>query len=190
MTVLTRWKDNDPDTVVFTSSDPEAIAADLQGYGIRYEQWPLDAQLGPSPTQDEVFAAFKPSIDKLVAETGYSTMDVAQIHPSDDPSWAETAAGARGRFLSEHTHGEDEIRFFVGGSGVFYLHIGDDVIAVLCEAGDLLSVPALTTHWFDMGTRPDFIAIRFFQNPDGWVGTFTGSPIAESFATYDQLAAR
>ncbi len=57
-----------------------------------------------------------------------------------------------------------------------------------CEAGDLISVPANTTHWFDMGTAPHYVSVRFFHDDDGWVGHFTGSPIAESFATFDQLA--
>ncbi len=59
-----------------------------------------------------------------------------------------------------------------------------------CEAGDLISVPANTTHWFDMGTAPHYVSVRFFHDDDGWVGHFTGSPIAESFATFDQLAER
>jgi 1,2-dihydroxy-3-keto-5-methylthiopentene dioxygenase len=36
--------------------------------------------------------------------------------------------------------------------------------AVLCEAGDLLSVPGGLTHWFDMGTNPDDVAVRFFHD--------------------------
>jgi 1,2-dihydroxy-3-keto-5-methylthiopentene dioxygenase len=43
---------------------------------------------------------------------------------------------------------------------------------VLCEQGDLISVPANTPHWFDMGPNPYFIAIRLFNNPDGWVANF------------------
>ena len=96
---------------------------------------------------------------------------------------------ARKKFLNEHTHDEEEIRYFVAGSGVFYLHVDGKVHAMLCTQGDLLSVPALTTHWFDMGTRPDFTAIRFFHDDDGWVGTFTGSDISTYFPTYDQLTA-
>ena len=55
------------------------------------------------------------------------------------------------------------------------------VYEVLCEAGDLIAVPDGTTHWFDMGPEPSFVAIRFFTEPDGWVGHFTGSDIAQRF---------
>src|SRR3546814_6097561 len=85
----------------------------------------------------------------------------------------------RAKFLSEHTHADDEVRFFVEGSGQFYLHMNDRVYVMLCEAGDLISVPAGTRHWFDTGPNPMFTAIRLFVSPDGWVADFTGDPIAD-----------
>ena len=88
---------------------------------------------------------------------------------------------ARKKFLDEHTHAEDEVRFFVDGRGLFSLHIDGRVYEVLCERGDLIGVPADTTHWFDMGPRPEFTAIRLFNNPEGWVARFTGSDIADRF---------
>ena len=39
----------------------------------------------------------------------------------------------RQKFLNEHTHADFEVRFFVDGSGLFYLHVGDRVYLVLCE---------------------------------------------------------
>ena len=91
--------------------------------------------------------------------------------------------------MAEHTHADDEVRFFASGSGIFYLHIDDEVCAVLGERGDLLSVPKGTTHWFDMGTRPDFTAVRFFRDQDGWVGEFTGDPIADRIPDFDTIGA-
>ncbi len=99
------------------------------------------------------------------------------------------AAGARAKFLDEHTHDDDEVRFFVRGAGIFYLHVGGRIHAVLCEAGDLLSVPAKTTHWFDMGTNPEFCAIRFFHDDDGWVGDFTGDGISSRIPDFDTIVA-
>ena len=60
---------------------------------------------------------------------------------------------------------------------------------MLGERGDLLSVPKGTTHWFDMGTQPDFTAIRFFRDQEGWVGEFTGDPIAERIPDFDTIVA-
>jgi 1,2-dihydroxy-3-keto-5-methylthiopentene dioxygenase len=52
---------------------------------------------------------------------------------------------------------------------------------LLCEKDDLISVPANTRHWFDMGPNPVFTAIRLFNNPQGWVANFTGDNIANNF---------
>ena len=49
---------------------------------------------------------------------------------------------------------------------------------MLCEKNDLISVPAHTPHWFDMGSEPNFTAIRIFDNPEGWIAQFTGDDIA------------
>jgi 1,2-dihydroxy-3-keto-5-methylthiopentene dioxygenase len=80
----------------------------------------------------------------------------------------------------------DEVRFFVAGSGLFSLHVNGKVYEIRCEQGDLIGVPDGTRHWFDMGPAPSFIAIRFFTEPDGWVGHFTGTDIAKRFPRYER----
>ena len=74
--------------------------------------------------------------------------------------------------------------FSTAGAGVV---CGIDAIAMPEIAS--LSVPSGTRHWFDMGARPDFVALRFFEEQDGWIGDFTGDPIGECFPTLDQLVA-
>ena len=90
-------------------------------------------------------------------------------------------ATLRQKFLSEHTHSEDEVRFFVAGAGQFTLHVDGKVYDVLCEQGDLIGVPDGTPHWFDMSESPYFVAIRLFTNKEGWVAQFTGEEIALQF---------
>ncbi|GAA4003784.1 acireductone dioxygenase [Allokutzneria multivorans] len=189
MTLLTVWPDNDPGTVVLRTEDGAEIQSELKRLGVRFERWDVVSGLPPTPTSEEVLAAYRENVDRVVEAEGYVLVDAMHMTPSDDPAWRENAAAARKKFLAEHTHDDDEDRFFARGSGVFYLHVGDRVYAVFCEAGDLLSVPANTTHWFDMGTRPDYVSVRFFHDDDGWVGNFTGSPIASLFPDYDTLAA-
>jgi 1,2-dihydroxy-3-keto-5-methylthiopentene dioxygenase len=43
--------------------------------------------------------------------------------------------------------------------------------------------------WFDMGARPDFVAIRLFEEQYGRIGYFTADLISERFPTLDQLIA-
>jgi 1,2-dihydroxy-3-keto-5-methylthiopentene dioxygenase len=88
----------------------------------------------------------------------------------------------RQKFLSEHIHTEDEIRFFVHGGGHFVMHVNGRVYDAFCVAGDLISVPANTKHWFDAGEAPNFTALRVFTDTTGWTPHYTGDAISERFA--------
>ncbi|MEV0594721.1 1,2-dihydroxy-3-keto-5-methylthiopentene dioxygenase [Nonomuraea cavernae] len=189
MTYLTVYTDADTPETLLRTEDPAEISAALKEIDVLLRHWDVVDDLPPGAGQDEILEAYREQVAKVVAEEGYTFVDVAQLHPDDTADWAERAAAARAKFLNEHTHDDDEVRFFVSGSGIFYLHVDDKVHAVLCEPGDLLSVPAKTTHWFDMGTTPDFTAIRFFHDDDGWVGDFTGASIASRIPDYDTIAA-
>ncbi|MFO7602651.1 MAG: cupin [Gammaproteobacteria bacterium] len=162
-----------------------AIATALEKIGVQFEQWQTEQPLATDADQASVMAAYQESIDRLNAQYGFQSVDVVALRP-DHPD----RAAFRQKFLAEHTHADFEVRFFVDGSGLFYLHVGDKVYLVRCEKGDLISVPANTTHWFDMGANPDFKCIRLFTTEEGWVGAFTGSDIASRFPDFDQLAAQ
>ncbi len=163
-----------------TIEDPQSIADALSEIGVRFERWSATAELGPDATQDDVIAAYQGDVDRLIAESGFRSVDVISLTP-DHPQ----KEALRGKFLEEHTHAEFEIRFFVDGAGQFNLHKNGKVFEVLCERGDLISVPDGTPHWFDMGPNPSFKAIRFFTNPEGWVARFTGSDIAGRFPRFE-----
>ncbi|MGZ8218086.1 1,2-dihydroxy-3-keto-5-methylthiopentene dioxygenase [Methylomagnum sp.] len=164
--------------------DPEQIAERLWEIDVLLECWTAAQEFAPDADMDTVIAAYQKSIDHLIDRYEFNTVDVVSLRP-DHPQKAEL----RAKFLSEHTHDEFEMRFFVEGKGIFYLHADDKVYVVLCEQGDLISVPAMTRHWFDMGETPSFKCIRFFTTPEGWVASFTGDDIAARFPTFDQFLA-
>jgi 1,2-dihydroxy-3-keto-5-methylthiopentene dioxygenase len=165
--------------------DAARIATVLGSIGVRFERWPAGQVLGEGATQEAILAAYASEVARLRRECGYQSADVVRIARGTPDT-----APMRAKFLSEHRHAEDEVRFFVEGAGSFYLHIDGRVFHVLCEQDDLLGVPAGTRHWFDMGTAPYFCAIRLFTNPAGWVAEFTGDPIATRFPTHDDALAR
>lgn len=70
------------------------------------------------------------------------------------------------------------------GNGLFYLNVGDKFCLVLYKKGGPISVPANSTHWFDVGANPRLKCGRFFTAPDGRVGEFTGSGIAKRFPDF------
>jgi len=183
MTRLTVTEDNGAGAAQeYTGLD--AIAAQLGAIGVQFEHWQADRELAADAGQDEVLAAYRDSVERLNAQYGFKSVDVVSLRP-DHPE----RDAMRKKFLAEHTHADFEVRFFVDGHGLFYLHVDGRVYMVLCEKGDLISVPANTTHWFDMGARPDFKCIRFFTVAEGWVGSFTGSDIANRFPDFDSYVA-
>lgn len=171
-----------PPVAKLITREGERIAAELACRGIRFERWPARATLAEAAEEGAILAAYREEIARVQAEGRYGTVDAIRLTP-DHPD----REALRRRFLAEHTHEEDEVRFFVEGQGLFCLHLGDEVLQLLCEKDDWIAVPAGTRHWFDMGSRPGFCALRFFNNPDGWVARFSGDRIHERFPLLEDL---
>nr|WP_255745533.1 acireductone dioxygenase [Lysobacter sp. CFH 32150] len=174
------FAEDHPDAPLSSTSVQADMARELAQIGVGFEQWQATQPIAPGASSEDVMAAYRTDIDRLVNERGFKTVDVVSIAP-DNPNREEM----RKKFLDEHFHKEDEVRFFVAGSGLFTLHVDGKVYEIKCEQGDLIAVPDSTKHWFDMGPSPSFVAIRFFTEPDGWVGHFTGTDIAQKFPRYE-----
>lgn len=179
MSRLRIFAESDPAHPVLRSDEHAQIAAELDRIGVRFERWNT-VELPAEASNEAILAAYAADIARLQASGGYQAVDVVSLHPQHPER-----AALRQKFLNEHTHSEDEVRFFVAGSGLFTLHVHGRVFEVLCCAGDLISVPDGTRHWFDMGPAPHFVAIRLFTNPAGWVAQFTGDDIAQRFPRYE-----
>ncbi len=189
MTVLQGMADGDRDQVRLRTRDINEIATALAPHGVHLQRWPT-RPLAQDADEGAVLEVYADEVRRVCAEGDYQLVDVVRLHPdAADAEWEIKAKAAREKFLNEHTHDEDEIRFFVAGRGCFSLHLGDEVYAVVCEAGDLMSVPVGTKHWFDMGHTPDFCVIRFCQEPSGWVAGFTGATISARMPSLDELLA-
>lgn len=89
------------------TEDADAIAQALADIGVRFERWPA----GEQEARAEALRA-----------QGYTTVDTVSVTP-DHPD----REAMRARFLSEHRHAQDEVRYFVEGSGLFTLPEGGRV---------------------------------------------------------------
>lgn len=167
-----------------TSRDFSVISQQLAELGVQFERWQAEANFAADAEPQDVLNAYQGSIDRLKQQYGFQSVDVISVKP-DHPNKQQL----REKFLAEHTHSDFEVRFFVEGCGLFYLHVGEQVYVILCEQGDLISVPANTAHWFDMGENPDFKCIRLFTTEEGWLADFTGSDIGQAFPSLDQYRA-
>ena len=176
MSKLSVYADHNSQDLVLETEDYQQIKTQLNELGIRFERWTASTAITKDMQEADILAAYQFDIQRLKDEGGYIVVDAVSMHP-DHPQKAEF----RKKFLNEHTHSEDEVRFFVAGQGLFCLHINQHIYQVLCCENDLISVPKGTAHWFDMGSQPSFTALRLFNDPAGWVANFTGEDIASHF---------
>jgi 1,2-dihydroxy-3-keto-5-methylthiopentene dioxygenase len=179
MSILRVYADDNP-----THFDPyfdfDEISRVLKREGIQFERWTADQMLPANASQDEILAAYQKPVQQLMQSCGFATADVISVNES-----TPNIPALRQKFLDEHTHSEDEARFFVDGSGLFFIHTNRKVHALLCERGDFIDIPPFTKHWFDMGATPFLKCIRTFTTPEGWVADYTGSDIASKFPRWE-----
>lgn len=161
-------------------TDPQKIREFLNARGVLFDQWEASVEFTNDADQETVLNAYSDSLKPYMESNGYKTADVININ-SETPNYE----AVRNKFLSEHTHTEDEVRFFVDGKGFFWFNLDnekDPVFNVMCEAGDLISVPANTKHWFDAGIEnPHVKAIRIFIDQSGWVPHYTESGVDQQY---------
>jgi 1,2-dihydroxy-3-keto-5-methylthiopentene dioxygenase len=165
----------------FQTRNVKEIRSFFEARGIFFDQWTCDVVFEDSATQEDILSAYEKDLGPFMKHGGYQTADVISIN-----STTENYEAIRAKFLAEHIHTEDEIRFFVDGKGLFWFHLeGEPIFNLLCEKGDLISVPEGTKHWFDAGeTNPFVKAIRIFIDMSGWVPHYTDSQIEKSFADF------
>lgn len=154
------------------TKDPKEIKSFMNERGIIFEQWESNIPLNDSDSQETILKAFDHELGPYMKKHGYVNADVINVH-KETPN----IEAIRAKFLSEHTHAEDEVRFFVDGEGYFFFHLekSKEVFKLLCEKGDFISVPKGYTHWFDLAPKYHVKAIRVFQTPEGWVANYTHS---------------
>jgi len=167
------------------SSDIDDVAGYLAEDGVRFEQWQLRTQSENADRlcrTDEILNRYHVEIEKLKSERGHQYADVISLKKTDN-----FTAARRNNFLSEHIHTEDEIRLFLSGTVLIYLHINARIHILQCERGDFLMIPKGVKHWLDMGPAPEYSCIRWFSSQEGLKNQLTGSYVAESTPRWETI---
>ena len=113
-------------------------------------------------------ASYQPSLDELKAERGYIVQDVIALTP-DTPNLEAICQ----KFDGEHAHSEDEVRFVLGGEGIFDIRSNDDRwMRVTVQQGDLIVVPKDRHHRFELTAERSIRCVRLFKDPAGWVPNY------------------
>lgn len=113
-------------------------------------------------------AVYQQPLDALKAERGYIQQDIVALSPAT-PNLDAICA----KFVDEHTHDDDEVRFVLEGSGIFDIRSDDDRwMRVQVDAGDLIVVPADRNHRFLLTDAQTIRCVRLFQDTAGWVPNY------------------
>lgn len=159
-----------------STQDENEIRTYLNKRGVLFERWEASIALKEDDSQETILKAYEHELKPFMDKNGYQSADVINVHPK-----TENIEAIRQKFLKEHTHSEDEIRFFVDGEGKFWFNFEDDVACLTCVKGDFISVPKGYKHWFDLAPKYHVKAIRIFSNMEGWVANYTGSGVDEKY---------
>jgi 1,2-dihydroxy-3-keto-5-methylthiopentene dioxygenase len=176
MSRLTVTPDTTPGNAELRTEEADAIAGALAAIGVRFERWEAPVAVDPEAPSETILEAYRPHLDTLMGDGKAGSADVLRLRPGN-----AAYPAMRQKFLDEHIHTEDEVRFFVHGGGHFILHTEGRVYDAFCTAGDLISVPAGIKHWFDAGLEPNATVLRIYTDTSGWTPHYTGDKISELF---------
>jgi 1,2-dihydroxy-3-keto-5-methylthiopentene dioxygenase len=137
---------------IWLDTGADIPAKDLNAQGVTYEQFDTDE------------ATYRDPLKRIMGERGYVTMDQVRMWPDMDNFQALCD-----RFVGEHLHTDDEVRFVLAGSGVFEIRSLDDRwMKVLVEPGDFILVPANRFHRFYLTDEKKIQCVRLFKDQSGW----------------------
>lgn len=116
-------------------------------------------RLSPEPAEHQG------ALGALKEANGYVHQDEVALSP-ETPNLEAICA----KFVDEHRHDEDEVRFVLDGAGVFEIRSRDDRwMKITVERGDLIVVPKDRYHRFYLTDAQTIRCARLFTDPSGWV---------------------
>jgi 1,2-dihydroxy-3-keto-5-methylthiopentene dioxygenase len=131
-------------------------AEELNAQGVTYEQFETDE------------AKYRGPLEQLMKKRGYVTMDQVRMWPEMD-----NFAALCQKFVGEHLHTDDEVRFVLSGSGVFEIRSLDDRwMKVIVEPSDFILVPANRFHKFYLTDEKKIQCVRLFKDQSGWTPVY------------------
>jgi len=150
------------------------IASTLVAAGIDYRRVELPATLRPGCEQAEFDAACGLWLQAFMGREGHVQQELFNLQ-RNHPQKLEL----RARYLDEQVQASTCAWLFIGGFAQLAVHLNDYVYLLQGERGDLLTLPAGTPHWFDLGEEPHALVLRLSQSDE--TPERTGGDIASRF---------
>jgi 1,2-dihydroxy-3-keto-5-methylthiopentene dioxygenase len=117
-------------------------------------------------------AAHRGALERLKSERGYLEEDIVELRPGT-PNLDAICA----KFVDEHLHDDDEVRFVLEGEGIFDIRSTEDEwMRVTVGQGDLIVVPRARHHRFFLTESRTIRCIRLFKDRAGWVPHYRPDP--------------
>ena len=117
---------------------------------------------------------YQPTMDWLKEKNSYIHQDIVELNPNM-PNLQEIC----NKFLDEHRHEEDEVRFVLYGEGIFDIRSRKDQwMRVKVETGDLIVVPAGRHHRFTLTEKKTIRCVRLFKDSSGWVPLYRAAEVS------------
>ena len=151
-----------------TITDKKEIADFLKKYGLYSEFW--EPKITTSDNSDPLIK-YKNQIETLKKKFNYASADYCSLDKSN-PNLDKMLEP----FMKEHHHTDDEVRFTVEGEGIFGVNpVTEDPFEIYVESGDLLIIPAMTRHWFELTDKKNICCIRIFKENPRWEAVYERS---------------
>ena len=140
----------------------DQITSALAKIGVPFSHW---GKRGENLLEEsQILPTYSSEINELKSRGGYVAADVVCLS-SALPNLDELSA----KFIREHHHSEDEVRFVVEGEGIFEIDDEKGNFAkLLTEAGDMVVVPQGRRHKFYLTESKMIRCIRLFKSKSGW----------------------
>ena len=123
--------------------------------------------------KEQVLEALDGYFEELKQTAGYQSRDLIVLHP--DVQNLDTLLS---KFNSCHYHTDAEVRYIIGGEGVFgFVRPDGSQVELTVQAEEYINVPANTEHWFYLTPSRRVKAVRYFTSTEGWVPVYTGTEI-------------
>lgn len=152
---------------------PAEIQSFLAGIGVEYQRWTCVHPLPANASSDEILKAYQPELDTYKEKNnfaGYSLIEMASGTPKFDEELAE--------LKREHWHNGLESDFILSGCVICHVHpVGQPVVSIELEPGDLISIGRGIRHWGDVCSEVGVRAVRFVSQPEDDRKVYTHSGI-------------
>lgn len=157
----------------------EDVKQFLDRQGVLYEKWEMgrlpaklkDQFILSDEDKKEILSIFDSEIRSLANRRGYKEWDIVALSDAT-PNLAELLK----KFEQVHVHTEDEVRAITAGKGIFTIKGDSGYFDVELSAGDVISVPVNTPHFFTLMSNRQVVAVRLFIDSSGWVAHLYEDP--------------